>query len=87
MGLLTDDFVWNRAVDDTNDVPQRGSGILLLVVKIDNHVIRGRSDIVLDTFVPQTGVACPILIKVLCLGSMPVEGFEDWQGIKVRDRD
>ncbi len=72
-----DDLVGNGAIDDTDDIPQRSRHILLVIVKVDNHMLRGRTNVVVDAFVSQTKVAIPVLVEVLGLGPMTVEGFQN----------
>ena len=85
--LLTDNLVWDCAIDDTNDIPERSGGIFLLIVQVHNHVVWCRPDIVLHTLVLQACVSCPVLVELSSLGSVAIEGFENRKSIQVRNWD
>ncbi len=76
-------LIWDGAVDNANDVPQWCGDVLLLVVQIHDHVVRGRADVVVNAEVPQPIVPCPVLVEVLRVGPMAVQRLEDGECISV----
>jgi hypothetical protein len=49
-----DDLVRDGAVDNADDVPDRGGDIFLLVVKVDDNIIWCRANVVVNSLVLET---------------------------------
>lgn len=78
-----DDLVRDGAVDNTNDVPDRGGDIFLLVVQVDDNIIWCRANVVVNTLVLETQVLVPVLVEISRLGTMTVQGLEDRKRITI----
>lgn len=78
-------FVGNRAVDDSNDIPVRSNNIILLVIQLENDILRRWANVVVHALVAETEVSCPVLVEVLSLRSDAIESLQDRQSILIRD--
>jgi hypothetical protein len=82
-----DDLVRDGAVDNANDVPDRGGDIFLLVVQVDDNIIWCRANVVVNTLVLETQVLVPVLVEISRLGTMTVQSLENRKRITIRDGD
>lgn len=81
-----DDLVCQRAVDDSDNVPERCGDVLLLIDEVQNDIVGRRADVVLDSFVSQAALL-PVAVERGCFGSVAIEGFEERQRVFVGDRE